>query len=59
MTKARATPQTPREPRPNGPQADQPEWLQTVRGLFDEQGERMTDMVTGLSTRINSLEDVT
>lgn len=29
-----------------------------MRGMFDERGERMTDMMTGLNTRINSLEDV-
>lgn len=40
------------------PQPDQPEWLLAMRGIFDEQGHHMTDMMTGLNSRINSLEDV-
>lgn len=58
MRMARASPQAPREPRHTAPQADQPDWLLAMRGMFDEPGDRMTDMMTGLNTRINSLEDV-
>lgn len=48
----------PLKPPPEEPDPAQPEWLQIVKGMLDNEGDRMEGMFRGLDNRMSRIEEV-
>lgn len=48
----------PLRPPPEETEAGQPEWLRVMKGMIDNQGDRMEGMFRGVDNRMSSIEEV-